>query len=209
MFRRCRVRKFTWERGLEYSHTALRVAGDELGMGLGCDELGHDQSPLDGLSCVSGAHPRVGRDLHPSLDYELFVVTQEQPDVDGLAEVGEPVAVLAPVLEPLGKTCSHRSDRGTRISSIGVGSDRASAMRLTMMPGQTRVRASTSTTGTIYGYDAMGRVVLMAECVPTNCGSGAFKLNYSYDCRPHASLEDRTPTEFASQCAASRALTET
>ena len=29
------------------------------------------------------------------------------------------------------------------------------------------------------------------------------------DSRPHASLEDRTPTEFASQCAASRALAET
>jgi putative transposase len=36
----------------------------------------------------------------------------------------------------------------------------------------------------------------------------AWRREYN-DSRPHASLEDRTPTEFASQCAASRALTET
>ena len=41
--------------------------------------------------------------------------------------------------------------------------------------------AATPTTGTVYGYDAMGRIVFMAECVPTTCGNGAFGLNYTYD----------------------------
>ena len=41
--------------------------------------------------------------------------------------------------------------------------------------------AGISGAATIYGYDPLGRTVLMAECAPSNCGSGAYVLNYTYD----------------------------
>jgi RHS repeat-associated protein len=43
------------------------------------------------------------------------------------------------------------------------------------------VADGTAVTGDIYGYDAMGRVILLEECTPSTCGSNQFQLAYTYD----------------------------
>jgi RHS repeat-associated protein len=39
----------------------------------------------------------------------------------------------------------------------------------------------TSPAGTVFGYDAMGRINLLGECTPSNCGTGNRMAAYSYD----------------------------
>src|SRR6185437_10781923 len=48
-------------------------------------------------------------------------------------------------------------------------------------------RLSEATAGTslraadIFGYDAVGRVILNNQCTPSNCGTTNFSVNYTYD----------------------------
>lgn len=35
--------------------------------------------------------------------------------------------------------------------------------------------------GEIFSYDSMGRILLNNQCTPSNCGSGSFGVNYTYD----------------------------
>jgi len=43
------------------------------------------------------------------------------------------------------------------------------------------VNFSRASTGSIFSYDPMGRVVFEGECTPSNCGSGGFNLYATYD----------------------------
>lgn len=43
------------------------------------------------------------------------------------------------------------------------------------------VLEGTPTTQRVYSYDAMGRVVDQWECLPSNCGSGAYQTHFAYD----------------------------
>lgn len=45
----------------------------------------------------------------------------------------------------------------------------------------TVTRGSPFVSGTVYSYDAVGRVVKQLDCRPSNCGTSAFKTYYAYD----------------------------
>jgi RHS repeat-associated protein len=78
-----------------------------------------------------------------------------------------------------GKTFSD----GTKPISIYYDQSSSWSSTLTNPIGRitTVNRGSPFVSGTVYSYDAKGRVVTQLDCRPSNCGTSAFKTYYAYD----------------------------
>ena len=70
---------------------------------------------------------------------------------------------------------------GTQPASYSYDLATSGGFALSNTIGRLSTESVTNTAGGLFGYDVMGRVIKNWQCVPQQCASGSYLLQYSYD----------------------------